>query len=1170
MTQKRSWKSSFIVMSALSLALLPGCSDSSSSNGGPVLTTNISGQVTAAPVNNSIVEVYGIKLSTRALTFIGSVTTNASGQYAINITGAGPFLVLSRGGSFVDEATGNTSNLGLPALPTALDTPRTRALEGVIASGVNGNVTLNITPLTTFASRRLAVQFLTLATAYDPANVLSVNQSVAQEFGLGSTTDPRAVVPVDFTDASNGAFIAANPTDPTVQLGAILSGLSQLAVDLGVADPMAVIEALAQDFSDGTFNGVTGNMAIAAGNNTLPQNAGTTSLAASITNFLNNNPRNNSGTNSAANNALVTAVNTLDVSPGGNTAPFFDAVANQMLLINSGTANVTVMNVSPGALAAESTQAVVVSAVSSNPTILPNPTVSGSGATRTLGVSPGALGGTVTVTVTAMDDGGTANNGMDTFIRSFQVTIIVPNQAPTFDMIQDQTVNEDSGQSTVMISKLSPVDIGQTISSVTAVSNNTALIPNPTITGSGFSRTLTFAPLADAFGAATITVTVQDDGGLANSGINTTTQTFMITVTPINEAPTFDMIGNQNVAQNAAQQTIIITGVTGGPANESQTVNFTATSNAMAIVPDPMITGSGATRTLTYTPVAAASGTVTITVTAMDTDGMLNGGVDMLQRTFDIAVIVPAGNATVATVVPDKASNAGGTVVRVSTTMFQEDFTMTAPTATVGGVAVIVNSVNSTTIDVTIPSGLGVAAQAIQVNSPTDSATFSTFELVSPIQSGDVIINEVLYDPGTGDANGDTMVNATEDEFVELVNVRSSTVDLTGFQITTLGGTVHVFPNPTTVPANGSIVVFGGGTPTGFAALHANGAAQTATMPSAGGLNITDAGDTVTLLDLMMATSNQVTFGASTSGVSTNRMMDADGQAALVLHTAVAGAIGNFSPARQVNGLLHALPPTIDAVVPAAGVVTGGTTITVTTSNFGDFTMSAPTVTLGATPVTAMTVMTSSFTFNVPMGLPLGMATLNISNALGSANFTTFQIVAAAALNDLFINEFFADPNGAGGIVDANGDQVLDSGDDEFIEIVNTLGTPIDISNFTFVDDTITRHTFPNPTVIPAGGSLVLFGGGSPTNFPGAQTSGAAQVATGGLIGLNNTGDTFFINDVGAVTITTVTYTSATAGLSSNRDPDGSPMANFMDHSAVAGSVGPVSPGKKVDGSSFP
>ena len=55
--------------------------------------------------------------------------------------------------------------------------------------------------------------------------------------------------------------------------------------------------------------------------------------------------------------------------------------------------------------------------------------------------------------------------------------------------------------------------------------------------------TLNYTPSTNllAAGIATIDVVVQDVGGTANGGNDTTTKTFTITVNPVNDAPTFSI-----------------------------------------------------------------------------------------------------------------------------------------------------------------------------------------------------------------------------------------------------------------------------------------------------------------------------------------------------------------------------------------------------------------------------------------------------------------------------------------------------------------------------------------------------------------------------------------------------------------------------------------------------
>lgn len=64
--------------------------------------------------------------------------------------------------------------------------------------------------------------------------------------------------------------------------------------------------------------------------------------------------------------------------------------------------------------------------------------------------------------------------------------------------------------------------------SISAVSDNPALIPNPSVsyTSPNTTGTLSFTPNPTAFGGAVIIVTVTDSGDTSNGGNNTTTRSF--------------------------------------------------------------------------------------------------------------------------------------------------------------------------------------------------------------------------------------------------------------------------------------------------------------------------------------------------------------------------------------------------------------------------------------------------------------------------------------------------------------------------------------------------------------------------------------------------------------------------------------------------------------------
>ena len=167
----------------------------------------------------------------------------------------------------------------------------------------------------------------------------------------------------------------------------------------------------------------------------------------------------------------------------------------------------------------------------------------------------------------------------------------------------------------------------------------------------------------------------------------------------------------------------------------------------------------------------------------------------------------------------------------------------------------------------------------------------------------------------------------------------------------------------------------------------------------------------------------------------------------------------------------------------------------------------------------------------------------------------------APAPGELVINELFAAPSGAEG--DANGDGTTSVTADEFVEIYNGAAGPRDLSTITISDGT-TRHVFPAGTVLPTNCAALVFGGPTATGiFGGAVTSVAS---TGGL-SLNNAGDTVALA-LGATTLDSVTYATATNNESFTRSPDGSTTTMVL-HTEAAGSMGGFSPGRTASGTAF-
>ncbi len=167
--------------------------------------------------------------------------------------------------------------------------------------------------------------------------------------------------------------------------------------------------------------------------------------------------------------------------------------------------------------------------------------------------------------------------------------------------------------------------------------------------------------------------------------------------------------------------------------------------------------------------------------------------------------------------------------------------------------------------------------------SNTASATTSG-ATTSPAQ---VILNEILAnEPGS----------TTSKEFVELVNVGGSSIDISGWSIWDATTKRHTFASGTVLGAGKAIVVFGAssGIPTGL--TNAVGA-------STGQLNLANGGDTVTVKNAGSTNVTAYTYPSSlagTDGVSMNRSPDTSATGSFVLHTKVSTLAS--SAGKRANG----------------------------------------------------------------------------------------------------------------------------------------------------------------------------------------------------------------------------------------------------------------------------
>lgn len=268
------------------------------------------------------------------------------------------------------------------------------------------------------------------------------------------------------------------------------------------------------------------------------------------------------------------------------------------------------------------------SATSTNITLVPhaNIVLGGSGANRIVTVTPAPNQfGSATITVRANDGTGTGS-------RSFSLTVNPVNDAPTLSVISDQTTDEDTRTSEIVF-VIGDLETTASALVVTAQSSNTTLVPANALEISGglMYRALFITPAANRSGSATITVTVSDGNLQA-------TRSFLLTVNPVNDAPTITGLENRIIKENESMGSMSFT--IRDPESNPSVLSLTAVSDNAALVPESGIVlgGNGNTRSIVITPAPNTRGVALITLTV--SDGLLQGTSSFTLTVADPVTII--------------------------------------------------------------------------------------------------------------------------------------------------------------------------------------------------------------------------------------------------------------------------------------------------------------------------------------------------------------------------------------------------------------------------------------------------------------------------------------------------------------------------------------------------
>jgi hypothetical protein len=376
-------------------------------------------------------------------------------------------------------------------------------------------------------------------------------------------------------------------------------------------------------------------------------------------------------------------------------------------------------------------------------------------------------------------------------------------------------------------------------------------------------------------------------------------------------------------------------------------------------------------------------------------------------------------------------------------------------------------------------------------------------------RAGDLVINELLADPGTdgtataNDANQDGVVSSDADEFVELVNVSARTLLLDGLALEDAGGKKTAFPGSLCLSPGQALVVFG---------RYAGGGdfGGSLVVGGTGSLSLNNGGDTVRLLDAGGGVLAEAAWGAEgNQDEALTREVDMDPLSALVRHTTAPGAEGRrMSPGRCKT--FGAFPDCgVSAPDPGAEVAGDIGAVDAGADGGGDVGPSCP----------------------------------------------------PPAPGDLLVHELVRAPAGR----DFNGDGTADNLQDELVEIVNGTAGPLSLAGLELHDALYARHRF-DSACLPAGEAIVVFGGGT----PGAAPAGATWVkASGGSLGLNDTGAETVklqLSDGTVIDSVETSQTGSFAGKAWARQPDCSRLP-VAEHPVLG--EWQASPGLLTDGRAF-
>ena len=258
----------------------------------PTSAETISGTATKGPLAGATVTAFSISQSGGQGPQIGTANTDGQGNFTMQVGNhSGLIIIQVKGGTFIDEATGQQMTMGSTDMVTA-------AIPNISAGSTVSGIQI------TFVTSMAQSMAQSMAGGMTQANISQANAAMGQYFAV---SDILTVHPMDPTVAMSGS--ASNQDQRNY--GMTIAAMSQYAHDIGMPNSSGMITAMMADASDGIMNGMMGTRQInmggmggMMGGSMMQPNGGTSGMANSMVSFI-QSPNNKSGLSQQDMQALI-------------------------------------------------------------------------------------------------------------------------------------------------------------------------------------------------------------------------------------------------------------------------------------------------------------------------------------------------------------------------------------------------------------------------------------------------------------------------------------------------------------------------------------------------------------------------------------------------------------------------------------------------------------------------------------------------------------------------------------------------------------------------------------------------------------------------------------------------------------------------------------------------